>query len=496
MNKLELSIKTLILLIVEYKLNKRIESVNIANTIIQLLIKSSTVRVKTFNDEDDLLNKLLQLIESIISGSVIPDEDLTISIELMLNEKPTLINTINKFVNKDKLDKTIIYIKAELNKEIKKLQVKEILEQNLKRNLRKNVDIDLLIEYLMDDLGKIKEYQGFKDDALVDEIDFDNESSVNAIAERAKELISGGNAFATGWKCLNDMTQGGLRRGEFVTISALRHNYKSSLTKSLFIQMAMLNKPILINPDKKPMIILMSLEEEVDNIMFFFYSYLKYSKERIVIKDSDKHKLEPSEISSYIMKHFKESGYTIRVFRFIPELFTYSKLFSILDNFSKRGYEVQAVMLDYVKKMNREGCRKDGPQGTDLLDMFSRIRNYMSSNKILFVTPHQLNTQANQLIKTGLPPQEFVEHIADKNYYADSAQLGQEIDLELFAHKGKMQKEWHLFLSRGKHRIPTVIEDKYLTTALKFPKGAPIPEDNETESACVNLSEATDDFEF
>ena len=69
---------------------------------------------------------------------------------------------------------------------------------------------------------------------------------------------------------------------------------------------------------------------------------------------------------------------------------------------------------------------------------------------------HNNQYNAYNLIKTDMPGIEFVKHIADKSYYADSSQLGQEIDLELFMHIVKINKEPYLAISRGKHRIDKI----------------------------------------
>jgi hypothetical protein len=60
--------------------------------------------------------------------------------------------------------------------------------------------------------------------------------------------------------------------------------------------------------------------------------------------------------------------------------------------------------------------------------------------------------------------------------------LDQEVDLEIYIHLVKHNRETYLTVQRGKHRLPTVINDDLKYFILKFPKGMPIPEDiNELE---------------
>jgi len=497
MHKLELFIKALILAMAEYKLEQRVSS----NALIEKVIETPDIRankVKTFNDENDIIDKLKTLIKSILDGTTKPTQDIMVSIEIILAEKQSFIKLIEKYVFKKETKPTIDLMKEEIRQELKRDEAKTTLSFALSRIIKPGANVDKILDETSDTINIIKELKGMADVSLVDEVDFDNRDSVLAANAKAKELVSGGKSFKTGWSSVNRMTQGGPRRGEFVTISALRHNYKSSFIKSLFMQILRLNKADVNTDGKKPMFVFISLEEEVDNIMFFFYVYLKYAVEGIEIKDSEQKNLNIEEMTDYVMKHALGNGFSVRVYRFIPELFTYSKLFNLIEKLERQGFEIYGTFLDYVKKMSRDGCNKNGPSGTDLLELFSRLRGFFSSKNILFFTPHQLNTQANALIRTGLPAEEFVKHIADKNYYADSAQLGQEIDLELFSHKAIVNKQTVLYVSRGKHRLPTNIPEEDKITVLKFTsKVAPIPEENEIHKDVVMEDvNSNDEFDF
>lgn len=100
-----------------------------------------------------------------------------------------------------------------------------------------------------------------------------------------------------------------------------------------------------------------------------------------------------------------------------------------------------------------------------------------NKKKILFITPHQLSTEAKQLIRTGTPEDQFVKEINEKGYYAGTKQLDQEVDVELAIHLFKHNKETYLSIQRGKHRLPSILPDEYKYFLLKFPKGQPLPDD-------------------
>ena len=496
MNKMELYIKAIILLMAEYKTNDRLDSTELITYLLEVTDEPN--RPKTFNDEENIISKLKALIKSIISGNTKPNEDIMVSLELILNERPAFLSIIDKYILKRKTDAIIDIMRAEINAAINKIKATKLLSYSIARIHNNNVNINDVLEHLIEEAVKIKELRKSSGlDMVIDEINFDETSSVISAASKAHELVGGGSAYKLGWDCLNRMTQGGFRRGEFITITALKHNYKSGLLKSVFLQTLRLNKPEVNTPGKKPLLLFISVEEEVDNIMFFFYTYLKFTIDNVEIKESDIKKIDSSEIATYVMNNVKEMGFHLRVLRINPDQLDFTTLFGIIEKYEKDGFELIATYLDYVKKMNRNGCRSNGPQGTDLLDLFSKLRNYFSSKAITFVTPHQLNTAANNLIKTGMPGIEFVKHIADKSYYADSSQLGQEIDLELFMHIVKINKEPYLAISRGKHRIATVIPEEDKFALLKFvSKISPIPEDNDIHHPCSEVTTESNDFDF
>ena len=493
---IEILIKLLILLLSEYKTYGRIDSVALAKKILEET--NIEKKAKVYNDDTELMVKLREMITKIVDEKIEPNEELLLSVELMLAEKPLLVKVINKYVDKRDQKRVISNLLIELNSQVKKMGSKRLLQIALNKVASNNTDTDIVLETLIEKLNDVKSMRDIVNPAIVDKINFSDNESIRDAANRASQLVSGGIALKTGWECLNNMTQGGLRRGEFVTASALPHNYKSSFTKSLFMQIARLNKPIADNPEKTPMLLLISLEEEVDNIMSFFYLYLKYTVDGITFSKKEQKNLNNDDIREYVTQHLsRASGFHIEVLRFRPELLTYSALFNTVNEYEKKGYEIHGIFLDYVKKMNRAGCNNTGPMGTDLLDLFSRLRNEFSGKKILFFTPHQLNPAAKQLTRNGMPPLEFVKFLPGKGYYADSSQLDQEIDLELFLHIVTIGKKSYLSIARGKHRIPTVIPESEKFLLLEFSDEiSPIRGDSEDYKACKKEVKNESEFDF
>ena len=94
------------------------------------------------------------------------------------------------------------------------------------------------------------------------------------------------------------------------------------------------------------------------------------------------------------------------------------------------------------------------------------------------ITAHQLSSDAMGLYRNGIRGYEFLDEVVSKNYYSDSKQISQVVDGEIYLTKGKLNKQWALFIAKGKHRNPVIVSDEDKKTHLMFPKeGLPIKED-------------------
>lgn len=124
--------------------------------------------------------------------------------------------------------------------------------------------------------------------------------------------------------------------------------------------------------------------------------------------------------------------------------------------------------------LSKRGCQQ-GPHGFETRDLFRRVRNFTAPRGITFITPHQLSTQAKELVRSQI--ENFVQEIVNKGYYDSCRTVDQEVDLELTIHIEKMGGESFLTVGRGKHRKITITPEKDLFTVLKFEKIGNIPDD-------------------
>lgn len=146
--------------------------------------------------------------------------------------------------------------------------------------------------------------------------------------------------------------------------------------------------------------------------------------------------------------------------RWNPSDSTYLSLFDYINQLEADGYEVHAVVCDYLNMMSKRGCDQ-GPAGTDIRDLFRRTRNFFSSRSITFITPAQLSPAAKQLVRGNV--ENLVKEVANKGYYDGCSTIDQEVDMEIYIHKVIVNGRSYLTIGQGKHRKlrPTTERDTY-----------------------------------
>lgn len=281
----------------------------------------------------------------------------------------------------------------------------------------------------------------------------------------------------------------GIARGNSVVINALQHEYKSGLVQTLAMQIPMFNKPHMIDIEKKPLILYISFEDDADVFITFMYKYL-YSSEHGV--NPDMAEISSEEIQAYIKEKIQINGYHIKMVRVDPSQWTYKELFNYILHLESQGYEIHACIVDYLIKMSVAGCVGKG--GTEYRDLFDKCRQFFSVRKIAFITPHQMSTEAKQLVRNGENKLKFVKEVAGKGYTELSKQIDQVVDIEICIAKALWNKKWVLTMYIGKHRGAGILDDADKYQVLAFPFRMPIPSNvNKEDYRPINVNKSKDE---
>lgn len=479
--------KCLTLLFRESQLVDKTEnSADLVRTVLEN-IQVSEIGIGLNSDREVIMALKMTILEmcSLPQDHIYDKNDLLQRIRINCANDEKLYDAVKQGIEDDMIDgalkRSVVNIRKSINNHFKEQSITEILNRAslmFKFNRDKIKDVNQFITELVGQLEPLQISNTSKDPAVLNDIDIGNDESMQEIFAQIHKRSTGDLVYKTGWKELNDMLQGGFRPGECWITPALQHKYKTGANLTLFKQIALYNNPqqFLKDPTKKPLLLRISCEDDLELNLQFLYQSLKYDETRVYV---DVKNVSVEEMSCYVKTRLQVNGWHIKMIRVDPTQWTYKSFCNKIIELEAQGYEVLVALMDYLAMIPTIGCVNTGPMGTDVRDLFRRIRNFCSPKRILFVTPHQLSTEAKQLIRQGMPESEFVKEIAEKGFFAGSKQLDQEVDGELYIHLFKHAKETWLSFMRGKHRIPTILPDELKYFVMKFPRGMPIP-DNRT----------------
>jgi len=481
----------------ELEVTKDDSSRELARTIITTF-NTNNKNNQLIGGESTIIDDLKYLIQDMVDNPDGYDTDsITQSIVVILKEKPALAETVNKSITTEMsvpgMKRSVLTLRNRLNNYYKEYELRNLISKASYSINTGNLGDDSLLEYAKTLATNIEALtfttNKTKDPGIVNEFDINSEEDVGKLFSKVSGDNVAGSLLKVSWQDINDMLQGGFRKGSFVMVNALQHNYKSGFLRSILAQMLRCNIPVLKDPTKKPLMVYISFEDDAEISIEFFYKYLYYSEHG---KLPNMIEITPTEAAAYVKVKLSVNGYNIKMLRVNPSDWTYKHIFNKLLQYEADGYEIHAVLADYLSKLPTTGCIQ-GPAGTDIRDMFNRVRNYMSARDILFITPHQISVAGKQLIRNGVSPLTFVKEVTGKGMTSDSTQLDQVVDLELYIHKAKVNGKYVLTVQRGKDRRPTIVDDNKLYCVLPFPNKAPIP-DNVDDHNETSDTDGDDEF--
>lgn len=322
---------------------------------------------------------------------------------------------------------------------------------------------------------------------VLDMVSTSDVTSIQSMLEKAIEDTVGGTGFKTGIQAYNRMYghSMNLRRGMFVLVGGLTHNYKSGFVHDLFRQVCIYNTPIVGEDGLKPTLIYVSAENRLEEDLQRMYVALKENETKEAVDISQ---IDPKEAAEYVQRRLSETGFHVDMVRINAHDFTYMDLINLVLRHESEGREVQGIFFDYLALINKRGCEAN-MIGEDTRLLMQRTRTFMSARDILFVTPHQLSQEAMSLKRSGV--NNFLGEIVGKNYWDGSKRIANEADLEIFVDIVQRNKKFWLHVCRGKHRTvkPTPVE--YREFYVPFAEVGYILDDIDGEDSSVKtLTEA------
>ncbi len=303
---------------------------------------------------------------------------------------------IEKELTENRTKKMALNLRRSLNEYFREEKIQEIIF-NASNKLRFNRgQVMNMKQFVAETVALLEPYQvdsETKDPAIVASVNLAMAEEVKTIFKNVQKAEQGGGILRTGWQGVNRMWRGGFRRGQEVVIGALQHNFKTGFSLGAFIGVALFNTPETAFPEiltpKKPLLYRVSFEDDLElNFQYMYEVLMAYDgrENEIVVKTKEDFEAMTAEelegyidkISAYVMERMRVNGFEVIMERVNPSNWTYMHLCNRMLELESDGYEVFMCMADYLPMLPTTGCLQ-GPAGTDMQDMYRRIRNFMSA---------------------------------------------------------------------------------------------------------------------
>ncbi len=320
-------------------------------------------------------------------------------------------------------------------------------------------DIKDLVTELKDTVMEIESSIG--KNGPVEVIDFSNKDSLaRAVDDYEEKAVKG--VIRTGLQGLNQMLGkgGGFPIGNTSIFVALQHNFKSGILMYLMRWIAAYNPPEIRNPSKN-LILFITLENVgyMNLVKMFEHLYTN-------IVGGDPTNLSKTEMVEYVYEYFTKLGYTLVIERYIPKAFGYDELVHLYEKYKAAGYEIKAVLVDYLEKMKKNGSGSKVGNHILIQELFNDCTNYFKAVGTNLFSAAQLNRNAADIAGSGIrhPVKNFSER-----HLAGSIDIGREVDFIAYTHieKDEEGNSW-LTMKWGKHRYIDDTPEAHKFAAWKF----------------------------
>ena len=441
------------------------------------VITTLKINSNDISGTDSTVNELKNVVLNMVSKEhTTPYNDLIQHIRIACSSDVVLFESIQDNISfqldEDELKRTILSYRFELNKYLKEKKATMLLDKmtfDLKFNRDKIGDLNQYMSSNLNGIIDLVNYSGEEIPGIICEVDL---SDIDAVAEQF-ELIrkenDGSRTIKMPWQAMNRMTRGGLRLGQLTTVGGLAHNNKTGVSLSMFISGCIFNNPKNLQTDqkKKPLMLLISFEDDMLIVLFNLYILLKENLENVKITDEDKQRLSSREAAEYVYKKLSDTGYDIRIIRADSSTWSYAEIQSCILQFESQGYEIHLTLIDYLNLANKNGLSHSRADA-DIQELFRRTKNFFAAKNIALLTPVQLSPDAMELKRQG--NKMLSMQISDGSYYEGCRGLSREPELELFVDIVKDNGRKYQTFARGKHRGQNDTPEEHKFFILEFQK--------------------------
>lgn len=301
-----------------------------------------------------------------------------------------------------------------------------------------------------------------EDDTVIHDIDFTDTSAIGK-GFKVYSITNVQNVFTLGLQGMNRALGGrGLRLGESMVVNTLPFNGKSLTLLKIARWIVTLNT--VSKEFHNPTCLFYSLENETAQNLRQLFKELWMSDKR----SEPPRDLDDISMQNYIHDQFNRNGWKLVIKRKLGSDFGPAELEADFNAYAQAGYTPMVVIIDYVNLM-----KKGDGESRDLAVrvLYNRICNFLKYNNCCFITAHQLNRKAAEVVRAN--PIGAVKKFT-LDMLSDSTDPQREVDIVMYQNKeidshGRAWMTWKL----DKHRYDdsTPEKDKYFAYMFDGPLG-------------------------
>lgn len=418
------------------------------------------------SDEMSLLVALKDLILELQSlGVREPYEERNIMarmrvIGIYFKEVVTMVEEhLKEIANKDKeqCDKDYYYYHSQINGFVREAKFTQIMS-SFSFKLRENPDLLKNREAFIRDLNAelapyVSAGSGFKYTdipGIMSSIDLEDTDDLNALYNETQDLYSDLGVLKFDLQGWNDMmgNHKGLPRGMMGEIQAFSGGGKSETMRKMLTGMAICNKPHMINPNKKPLIVYLTFEDTQREAYEKMFTQLYREEHDCLIKVTD---LDTKDVVKYVQDKLQAKGYRFKVIYGEKYASSPYDVVNLLEAIQNDGYEIHALGLDYMLLLNMTNV----PGHLDtyrLKSSYGIVGAYCKARGITCITAAQIDDSAKYKLEEA---EEFAREAVNMNLSAGSKYIIHELDFRLFVHieTSEAGEEYYHQMALGKCRF-------------------------------------------
>lgn len=300
----------------------------------------------------------------------------------------------------------------------------------------------------------------------------------------------------TGYKAVNRMLHlGGLIRGDLYVVGARRGNNKTGLTLDITIDIPRYNKPFLFDPSKKPLILHITMENSYDQNLRYIAERAYYEKHGRLVSLLD---TDPQVMAEMVKEYIGVNGFHFEAIWIPGGTATVFDIQQIILEYEAQGYEIHLLTIDYLALVDKAGLEST-TAGSEIRDAFRRIRNFCNPKKITVLTPHQISSEATNLVRGG--ELNFVTKVAGMDYWDGCRRLTQEVDVEIIINVERIKRDnvnrAYMAMCIGKNRAVKNMPESHKSCAMEFNEWGLIPDvlkDDSEETFIKDISSIRQSF--